>query len=75
MRKYQPWPCTKDCPNRSPRCHAECKEYMEYWEGHVAPKNKHKNLRQADQFLYDGANKAIAKRHRKTKLQGGFKHE
>lgn len=75
MRKFEPWPCTKECENRHARCHAECEAYLEYWKKYVEPKNKHRNERQADQLLMDGANRAIAKRHRKTKLTGGFKHE
>ncbi len=23
-------PCKRDCPRRSPTCHSECKEYLEF---------------------------------------------
>lgn len=25
-------PCRKDCPKRSPTCHCECSDYLEFFE-------------------------------------------
>ena len=50
-------PCVKDCPGRSPTCHAECEAYLAFHE-HNKAKN-HKQLQQS--LVNDFINKEIIK--------------
>jgi len=52
-------PCKKDCPDRSPTCHAECEAYLAFFH-HNKEKNR-KNLMQSqiNTYVNDEVNKSI----------------
>ena len=43
------WVCKRDCPRRSPTCHASCPEYLEY----AAENERIRQKRAAEQRLSD----------------------
>ena len=52
-------PCKKDCPGRSPTCHAECEAYLAF--------NEHNKKKNAKQLMQSRINDYINKEIIKTK--------
>lgn len=45
-------PCTKNCPGRSPTCHCECEEYLEFFEERI---RMNKEKQRLNEINYDNA--------------------
>lgn len=47
-------PCVKDCPGRSPTCHASCEKYLKFAEDQDKFRNEIFLSKKADDFMVDG---------------------
>ena len=46
-------PCEKDCPKRSPTCHAKCKEYIDWQQNHLKEQERIRKLKETDAAFAD----------------------
>lgn len=46
-------PCTKDCPGRSPSCHAECEAYLDFRDRNAQQRERERNRRRVDGYIKD----------------------
>ena len=57
-------PCTRDCPDRVPACHASCPKYKE-WRAMIDIKKKEGTLRQVGRQWTAAQRKSIWKSYRR----------
>lgn len=51
-------PCPKHCPRRSPTCHGECRDYLEFYNGNRRQNEKDLQEQALDGLKIDGLRKA-----------------
>lgn len=56
-------PCKRNCPNRSPTCHAECEDYLAFNEWCIKQRKERMKYSDANSYVTD----AVAKSERKRR--------
>lgn len=64
-------PCKKDCPRRSPTCHATCKEYKEFRQ----KLDERNDLIRRERELYDSFRTVEVESCRRIKRITGHRHK
>lgn len=65
-------PCTRDCPERSPTCHAKCEKHLEWLEARKAEQAEKDKKRIAENNYFDHL-RARSSRLVKIRRYGGTK--
>ena len=52
-------PCTQDCPDRSPKCHAKCEAYLEYVKLNAAERERRYYENEIDRYIGEKFERAI----------------
>ena len=68
-------PCARDCPLRSPVCHASCRRYLLYREELEQQKRASVAAQPIKMYEWERITQRLHTKQRKAKVSGGHKNE
>ena len=68
-------PCQPDCPERHPKCHADCQHYLKYKENMEREKKKRHSEVSVIVYQIDQCNKAMRDKHAKKLFKRRVHHK
>lgn len=57
-------PCVKDCPYRTPECHATCESYLAWYDWNEKRRAEIAKAKKADKLKYERLSKSFTKWHK-----------